>query len=70
MQNIQHVVKRKDNVLDVCRYYNISLDQLIDNNCVSYPKLLENPFMIYQGWILSIPLIGNGGDTQYKMGNE
>lgn len=67
MQNIEYKVTKSDTTLGICKKYNITLQQFVNNNRNQYPKLISNPLMIYVGWTLSIPLIDNGGNVEYKM---
>ncbi len=67
MKTIQHTVTEYDTLRNICDRYNISIDLLITKNIMKYPTLLDNPFMIFQNWILDIPLVGNGGDMQYDL---
>lgn len=67
MQNIEYKVTKSDTTLGICKKYNITLQQFVNNNRNQYPQLISNPLMIYVGWTLNIPLLDNGGNVEYKM---
>ncbi len=39
-------------------------------NINKYPKLINNPFMIFVGWDLRFPVVNNGGSLQYGLVGE
>lgn len=67
MQNIEYKVTKSDTTLGICKKYNITLQQFVNNNRNQYPQLISNPLMVYVGWTLNIPLLDNGGNVEYKM---
>lgn len=67
METIKHTVTANDTLQNICAKYNINVDLLIAQNIMKYPGLANNPFMLFQNWVLTIPLVNNGGDTQYDL---
>ena len=67
MNTIHYLVSENDNSLDLCKRYNITLEMLISHNVNRYPGLYTNPFMLFANWVLVIPIINNGGDTEYAL---
>lgn len=62
---IEHIVRKNDTVLSILNYYGITLEQFIHYNILSYPGLKNNPLLIMRNWVLTIPLIQNGGNPEY-----
>ena len=65
MRILKYRVLKRDSLLSICSKFNVSIDIIINCNLYKYPKLAINPFVIMENWILDIPLIGNGNDTEY-----
>lgn len=67
MQIIEHTVTPNDTLFSLCNEYNVTPEIIVNSNIMKYPRLIEYPFMIFQNWVLRIPLINNGGDTEYDI---
>ena len=70
MQVIKHRVLHYENIYLLMHQYNLSIDMLVNSNARKYPSLLSDPFRIYYGWELDIPIVSNGNNTQYGVGGE
>lgn len=68
MEKRFYEITGQDNILDICDKYNVSIETIVSQNYFLYPSLMENPYMIFKNWTLTIPVIGNGGNTQYDLG--
>lgn len=64
---IDHVVTPNDTLFSLCEKYNVTKDMIINSNVMRYPNLAIYPFMIFQNWTLRIPLVINGGNTEYNL---
>lgn len=67
MEYIYHDVRRRESIFDVAKKYNVTVNMIQNLNCVNYPKIIDYPYMIFYGWTLLIPLVSNGGNTQYDL---
>ena len=66
MEYAEHVVREKESIFSIAKHYNTTVDTILNLNYVRYPGLIDNPYMIFYGWTLIVPIISNGGNTDYN----
>ena len=54
-----------DSIFEIAKQYNTTPEIIQDLNLLRYPGLATYPYMIFYGWNLTIPLVGNGGNNSY-----
>lgn len=61
-------IKSTDNIQEIMKQYNVSLDVLVQLNKFQYPEMLNNPFMVFEGYLLMVPVItpGNSLAERYR----
>ena len=67
MKLITYDVNHEDTMTSICRKHNVRLEEVVRLNAAIYPGLKTNPFMVFYNWKLILPLVNNGGSTQYDL---
>lgn len=63
----EYEVRKTDNTVALCNSHNISIKEFVNLNVGRYPGLRDNPFMLFYNWKVLLPVINNGGNTQYDL---
>lgn len=67
MKLLTYEVNHEDTMVSICQKYNVKPEEVVRLNTTRYPGLKTNPFMIFYNWKLLLPLVNNGGSTQYDL---
>lgn len=60
---IKHRVIRDETTESIARKYGTSVNIIVFLNMNRYNSLISNPYTIFEGWRLTVPLVTVGGDT-------
>ena len=63
MKYIKHRVIRGETIVSIANKYGTSVRLIVFLNRNSYNSLIDNPYIIFEGWKLTVPLIMTGGDV-------
>lgn len=66
MQILRHKVLAYENLYIIMNKYNLTMDMIVNSNSHKYPSLLTDPFRLYEGWEIDIPIVISGNNTQYE----
>lgn len=67
MKLLTYEVNREDTMTYICKKHNVKVEEVVRLNATRYPGLKTNPFMVFYNWRLLLPLVNNGGSTQYDL---
>lgn len=59
-----HIVNNFESLPQILKQYNMSLDLFVQLNKVRYPHLIENPYLIFEGYLLVVPNITSFKETE------
>ena len=65
MQYIFHEVLNRESLPMIAEKYGVTPEMIRKLNYLQYPDLLKYPYMVFEGWVLRVPFVSNGGSTQY-----